>query len=396
MGSFPKCRGSNPFSAILKMSNIFLYSPLEQFDNVSWVYLDKTFQNKDLPLAWLNIFELDFGYTSTPALHVSQTSNLLIVLAVLAVIYFAVSKMYPEVALNLKNNFVSLNKDFSWLFFLTFLALFTGFVVFFWFTDVFSSLVRPYHLAANSTNLDSYSFFELTSIEPIINFSIAWDETFITFLAGFFLLGGSEEEDDEDFILEQEESTFIEDVVAPLFIVNIGKNVEDNGALFLKVCTIFGFVLTCNLIGMIPYSDTATSSLLLTFWVALTIFGSLLYLMIRRNGINYFFNLFLPAGSPLPLMFLLIPLEFFSYTFRLVSLSVRLFANMMAGHTLLKVIVGFSWTMLLMGDFFLIVNLFPLAILFALTFLEIGVAIVQAYIFTTLTCIYLKDIFVGH
>jgi F-type H+-transporting ATPase subunit a len=64
--------------------------------------------------------------------------------------------------------------------------------------------------------------------------------------------------------------------------------------------------------------------------------------MIRRNGVNYFFNLFLPAGSPLPLMFLLIPLEFFSYTFRLVSLSVRLFANMMAGHTLLKVIVGFS------------------------------------------------------
>lgn len=377
------------------LNNLFL-SPLEQFDNASWVYFDLTFQNKDLPLTWLDIFELDYSYANNATLTVSQTSSLIIVLVVLTLGYLVLNKMYPDLANTLKTNVTSLNKDFSILFFLGFLSLFTGFVVFFWFNDVFSSLVSPMNLTANTVHLDSYSFFQLTTIEPVINFSIAWDETFITFVAGFFLLGGSEDEDDEDFILEEEESTFIEDVVAPLFIVNIGKNVEDNGALFLKVCTIFGFVLTCNLIGMIPYSDTATSSLLLTFWVALTIFGSLLYLMIRRNGINYFFNLFLPAGSPLPLMFLLIPLEFFSYTFRLVSLSVRLFANMMAGHTLLKVIVGFSWTMLLMGDIFLVVNLFPLAILFALTFLEIGVAIVQAYIFTTLTCIYLKDIFVGH
>lgn len=64
--------------------------------------------------------------------------------------------------------------------------------------------------------------------------------------------------------------------------------------------------------------------------------------MLRKHGINYLFNLFLPAGTPLPLIFLLIPIEFISYSFRLVSLSVRLFANMMAGHTLLKVIVGFS------------------------------------------------------
>jgi F-type H+-transporting ATPase subunit a len=69
---------------------------------------------------------------------------------------------------------------------------------------------------------------------------------------------------------------------------------------------------------------------------------------------------------------------------------------MFAGHTLLKVIVGFSWSMILVGDVFLLVNFFPIAILFILTFLEIGVAIVQAYIFTILTCLYLKDIFVSH
>jgi F-type H+-transporting ATPase subunit a len=118
--------------------------------------------------------------------------------------------------------------------------------------------------------------------------------------------------------------------------------------------------------------------------------------MLRKHGVSYFFSLFMPAGCPLPLLFLLIPIEFISYSFRLVSLSVRLFANMMAGHTLLKVIVGFSFSMILMGDSMLLVNLFPIAVLFVLTFLEVGVALIQAYIFTILTCIYLKDIFTAH
>ena len=118
--------------------------------------------------------------------------------------------------------------------------------------------------------------------------------------------------------------------------------------------------------------------------------------MLRKHGISYFFSLFMPAGCPLPLLFLLIPIEFISYSFRLVSLSVRLFANMMAGHTLLKVIVGFSFSMILMGDSMLLVNLFPIAVLFVLTFLEVGVALIQSYIFTILTCIYLKDIFTAH
>lgn len=73
-----------------------------------------------------------------------------------------------------------------------------------------------------------------------------------------------------------------------MFVSNLGKDVEDNGALFLKVCAIFGFVLVNNLMGMIPYSDTGTSSLILTFWVALSVFASLLTLMIRKHGVSYF------------------------------------------------------------------------------------------------------------
>lgn len=114
--------------------------------------------------------------------------------------------------------------------------------------------------------------------------------------------------------------------------------------------------------------------------------------MIRKNGLAYFFTLFMPSGCPLLLLFLLIPIEFISYGFRLVSLSVRLFANMMAGHTLLKVIVGFSFTMILLGDVMVFINIFALALLFILTFLEVGVSIVQAYIFAILSAIYIKDI----
>jgi hypothetical protein len=115
--------------------------------------------------------------------------------------------------------------------------------------------------------VNNYSFLgEIqTHFLPQINLAVVFDENFISFLAGFFLLGGAEEEEDENFILEEEETDFAEDIVAPIFIANLGKDVEDNGALFLKLNTIFAFVLFNNLIGMVPYSDTATSSLILTF-----------------------------------------------------------------------------------------------------------------------------------
>jgi hypothetical protein len=102
-------------------------------------------------------------------------------------------------------------------------------------------------------------------IIPQINFSFNIDEAFVTLLAAFLFIGGAEEEEDESFILEEEESDFVEDIVAPLYLSNLGKDVQDNAALYLKLNAVFSFVLYNNLIGMIPYSDTATSSLILTF-----------------------------------------------------------------------------------------------------------------------------------
>jgi ATP synthase subunit 6 len=126
-----------------------------------------------------------------------------------------------------------------------------------------------------------------------------------------------------------------------LFYSVLGKHVT-NPELFIKVNTIFIFLIISNVQGMIPYMSTLTSALSNTFFMALALFISLMTTLIQKKGLNYFLSLFMPAGCPIALSLLIIPIELISYSFRLVSLSVRLFANMMAGHTLLKVIVGFS------------------------------------------------------
>ena len=102
-------------------------------------------------------------------------------------------------------------------------------------------------------------------------------------------------------------------------------------------------------------------------------------------------SLFIPANTSFGLALLLVPIEFVSYIFKPISLGVRLFANLMAGHTLLKVIIGFSWSMLLLEDLLSIGHLIPLLVLVLLMGLELGVAIIQTYVFTILTCIYLND-----
>lgn len=190
-------------------------------------------------------------------------------------------------------------------------------------------------------------------------------------------------------------SEYLYKISLNLFVSNIGKNIKEK-AFFIKVTTILIFILISNVQGMIPYMSTLTSSLSNTFFIALALFTSIIITILKKKGWKYLLCLFMPQGCPIPLLLLLIPIEIISYTFRVVSLSVRLFANMMAGHTLLKVIVGFSWEIVLVGQLFLLINFIPVITLFILTLLEIGVAFIQTYIFTILTCIYLKDIFFGH
>nr|YP_009647063.1 ATP synthase F0 subunit 6 [Chloropicon mariensis]QBX98691.1 ATP synthase F0 subunit 6 [Chloropicon mariensis] len=159
---------------------------------------------------------------------------------------------------------------------------------------------------------------------------------------------------------------------------------------FPFIFTLFVFILGANLIGMIPYSFTSTSHIVVTFGLSLSIFIGVTLLGFLTHGLH-FLSFFLPGGAPLALAPLLVVLEVVSYSFRAISLGVRLFANMMAGHTLVKILSGFSWTMLSVGGLLGVGALGPFLVVFALTGLELGVASLQAYVFTILTCIYLND-----
>ncbi|KAE9584253.1 putative ATP synthase, F0 complex, subunit A (mitochondrion) [Lupinus albus] len=160
---------------------------------------------------------------------------------------------------------------------------------------------------------------------------------------------------------------------------------------FPIILVTFLFLLFCNLQGMIPYSFTVTSHFLITLGLSFSLFIGITIVGFQRNGLH-FLSFLLPAGVPLPLAPFLVLLELISYCFRALSLGIRLFANMMAGHSLVKILSGFAWTMLCMNDLlYFIGDLGPFFIVLALTGLELGVAILQAYVFTILICIYLND-----
>lgn len=176
-------------------------------------------------------------------------------------------------------------------------------------------------------------------------------------------------------------------VLVSMVLDNVGPYGEKY---FPVIFTLFLFVVTSNLIGLVPYSFTLTSHLIVTFSLALIVFISVNIIGFRHHGLKLF-SLFLPAGTSLSLAFLLVPIELVSYLFKPISLSVRLFANLMAGHTLLKVIAGFGWGLMGCTGLLFIAHYLPLVVLFPLFGLELAVALIQAYVFSILSCIYLND-----
>jgi len=172
--------------------------------------------------------------------------------------------------------------------------------------------------------------------------------------------------------------------IANMVSDNIGK---EGKTYFPFVFSIFVFVLFGNFLGMLPYSFTFTSHIAVTLTMALVIFIMVTVIAFIKHGMH-FFSFFLPKGVPIFLSPLLIVIEVISYFTRPVSLSIRLFANMMAGHTLLKVVGGFVFPLGAISAAFGIV---PVAGLVAITGLEFLIAFLQAYIFTILTCIYIND-----
>jgi F-type H+-transporting ATPase subunit a len=165
----------------------------------------------------------------------------------------------------------------------------------------------------------------------------------------------------------------------------VRDNVGDAGKKYFPfIFTLFIFILFCNVLGMVPYSFTPTSHIVVTFAMAFVVFMGVTIIGFAKHGLH-FFSFFVPKGVPFVLVPLLVFIEVISYLIRPVSLSVRLFANMLAGHTMLKVFGGFVVAMGLLGGWA------PLAFIVALTGLELLIAFLQAYVFAILTCLYLND-----
>jgi len=170
-----------------------------------------------------------------------------------------------------------------------------------------------------------------------------------------------------------------------IFIANLIKDTvgSEGRPYFPFIFTVFMFVLFGNLFGMLPYTFTFTSHIVVTFTMALFVFLGVTLIAIAKHKMR-FFTFFMPPGFPMYMAPILIPIEIISYLSRPISLSVRLFANMLAGHTLMKVFAGFVFALGVFG-------IAPWAFIVALTGLEIVIAFLQAYVFTILTCLYLND-----
>ena len=178
-------------------------------------------------------------------------------------------------------------------------------------------------------------------------------------------------------------------VISEMLYNFISKMISDTAGkkakpYFSFIFSLFIFVLFCNMVGMLPYSFTVTSHIIVTLAFAMFIFIGVTILGFVIHGFKYL-KIFVPSGVPMVLLPIIMIIEIISYLSRPVSLSVRLFANMMAGHTMLKVFGGFVISLGLVAGWL------PLTFSVALTGLEILVAFLQAYVFAILTCIYLND-----
>ncbi|MDX8499189.1 F0F1 ATP synthase subunit A [Mesorhizobium sp. VK4C] len=159
---------------------------------------------------------------------------------------------------------------------------------------------------------------------------------------------------------------------------------------FPLVFSLFMFVLVANLIGLFPYFFTVTSHIIVTFTLAILVIGTVIVYGFAKHGLG-FLKLFVPHGVPGYLLPLVVAIEVISFVSRPVSLSVRLFANMLAGHITLKVFSGFVVSLSALGAVGVAGSVLPLAMAVALTALELLVAFLQAYVFAVLTCMYLND-----
>lgn len=181
----------------------------------------------------------------------------------------------------------------------------------------------------------------------------------------------------------------IYDTIFGIVTDNIGKS-KVHQSYFPFIFTIFMYIVLMNLFGIIPYTFSPTAHIAITFGLSLSIFIGVTLLGIVNYGANYF-SMFMPGGSPLILAPFMIVIELVSHTAKAVSLGVRLAANITAGHILFSILSGFTFTMLVSGGILSIASVFPMLIVLFITVIEMAVALIQAYVFSLLTAIYISE-----
>lgn len=182
-----------------------------------------------------------------------------------------------------------------------------------------------------------------------------------------------------------------ESIYATVFNIVINQINEKKGQIYFPfIYILFLFILTNNLIGLIPYSFASTSHFISTFFLSFSIVLGATFLGFQKHGL-IFFSFFVPAGCPLGLLPLLVLIEFISYLARSISLGLRLAANILSGHMLLAILSGFTYNIINSGVLFFFIGLIPLAFIIAFSALELGISFIQAQVFVVLTCSYIKD-----
>ena len=381
--------------------NRLLTSPLEQFENASLVIkkskpvIPEVYVNWATNLEYSKMIEVESAYFFEPQYFFYFADKAAFVVFV-GLVFFALSIILNVVG---QKSIENSSQTFFSLFFNVKTLVSWLIAKFFIYFMTFTSVDFKYFIAYNDVekNVDAL-IFPYSNGSFILNDSMCF---FITALLFLYLCTSFQDfhSSKGPFIVNKNPLTSIQLSIHKATVDLLGSSIDKDihsQSYHAFVYGLFTYLVICNVQGLVPFTITVTSHLICTFFMAQVVMLYVVITILAEKGFNYLLTLFMPSGAPLLLGYLLIPIEIVSFFFKTVSLSVRLFANMMAGHTLLKVILGFAWTILVMSEILFIVNLFPIVILCLLTMLEIGVSIIQAYIFSILTCLYLRDAFKGH
>nr|YP_009424489.1 ATP Synthase subunit 6 [Opegrapha vulgata]ASB29433.1 ATP Synthase subunit 6 [Opegrapha vulgata] len=244
----------------------------------------------------------------------------------------------------------------------------------------------------NNSPLDQFNIADILSLEILQNIRVSITNMALYLVtASFVTLSYNMLNNNYYRLVCDKFSSAQESIYTTVYSIVINQINEHKGQVFFPfIYSLFIFILSNNLVGMIPYNFASTSHFIVTFSLSVMIVLGATFLGLIIHTFK-FFSLLVPAGCPLALLPLLVMIEFISYIARNVSLGLRLAANILSGHMLLNILSGFTYNIMKSGYLYFIIALFPLGFIIAFSSLEVGIAFIQAQVFVVLSCSYIRD-----